>query len=219
MKAREDNVSILCIPPHTSHKLQPLDVGVLFPLSRYLDNALENWLNNHPGRVITVFQISNLFCQAYLKACTAGNAINAFRKCGIHPFDSNLFQDFEFSAATVTDQSIEGDLTGNNEVKTNENHTSQEEENQMDQEEDKENQFVSNEGQGLLDTTAINKTDIKSMPGTSSAAQEQLHKDQLFFIFPKDIRPLPEKQTMSKKKGGRKKDQRRFSPLVHIRIC
>ncbi|KAG5861603.1 hypothetical protein JTB14_034057 [Gonioctena quinquepunctata] len=46
-----------------------------------------------------------------------------------------------FSAATVTDQSIEGDLTGNNEEKTNENHTSQEEENQMDQEEDKENQF------------------------------------------------------------------------------
>ncbi|KAG5890372.1 hypothetical protein JTB14_010873 [Gonioctena quinquepunctata] len=75
----------------------------------------------------------------------------------------------------------------------------------MDQEEDKENQFVSNEGQGLLDSTAINKTDIESMPGTSSAAQEQLHKDQSFLIFPKDIRPLPKKQTMSKKKGGRKK--------------
>ncbi|KAG5881246.1 hypothetical protein JTB14_032983 [Gonioctena quinquepunctata] len=182
MKARENNVSILCIPPHTSHKLQPLDVGVLFPLSRYLDNALENWLNNHPGRVITVFQISNLFCQVYLKACTAENA---FRKCGIHPFDSNLFQDFEFSAATITDQSIEGDLTGNNEVKRNENHTSREEENQMDQEEDKENQFVSNEGQGLLDSTAINKTNIESMPGTSSAAPEQLHKDQSFLYFPK----------------------------------
>ncbi|KAG5897080.1 hypothetical protein JTB14_036307 [Gonioctena quinquepunctata] len=73
----------------------------------------------------------------------------------------------------------------------------------MDQEEDKENQFVSNEGQG--DSTAINKTVIESMPGTSSAAQEQLHKDQSFLIFPKDIRPLPGKQTMSKKKGGRQK--------------
>ncbi|KAG5875203.1 hypothetical protein JTB14_033896 [Gonioctena quinquepunctata] len=75
----------------------------------------------------------------------------------------------------------------------------------MDQEEDKENQFVSNEGQGLLDSTAINRTDIESMPGTSSAAQQQLHKDHSFLISPKDIRPLPTKQTMSKKKGGRKK--------------
>ncbi|KAG5898761.1 hypothetical protein JTB14_010971 [Gonioctena quinquepunctata] len=94
-------------------------------------SSIENNVEVHPA--------NNLFCQAYLRAWTEENAINAFRKCGIHPFDSNLFQDFEFSAATVTDQSIEGDLTGNNEVKTNENHTSQEEENQMDQGEDKEN--------------------------------------------------------------------------------
>lgn len=80
----------------TSHKLKPLDVGVMFPLSRYLDNFLQNWLKHHPGRGITVFQISNLFFQAYLKECIAENAIKAFFKCGICPFDDKLFQDFDF---------------------------------------------------------------------------------------------------------------------------
>ncbi|KAG5876729.1 hypothetical protein JTB14_000307 [Gonioctena quinquepunctata] len=34
-KARENNVERLCLPPHCSHKLQPLDVSFNFPLNTY----------------------------------------------------------------------------------------------------------------------------------------------------------------------------------------
>ena len=32
--AETHNIIILCLPPHTTHKLQPLDVGVFGPLQR-----------------------------------------------------------------------------------------------------------------------------------------------------------------------------------------
>lgn len=104
LSARENFVTILCLPPHCTHKLQPLDVAVMGPLSVYLDQALEKWLNHHPGRTVTVFQISQIFCEGYLKACIPTNGINGFRKTGIFPFDPEVFSDVDFLAAEVTDQ-------------------------------------------------------------------------------------------------------------------
>ncbi|KAG5871618.1 hypothetical protein JTB14_027372 [Gonioctena quinquepunctata] len=56
------------------------------------------------GRTVSVFQISKLFCEAYLKGCTSENAINAFKKAGIVPFDRNLFTDFDFAPAEVSEK-------------------------------------------------------------------------------------------------------------------
>lgn len=106
-KARANYVTILCLPPHCSHKLQPLDVGVMFPLSIYTDQALEKWLNNHPGRTVTSFQISRIFCEAYLRAATQQNCVKAFRKTGICPYNPEVFSDVDFIAASVTEQLLD----------------------------------------------------------------------------------------------------------------
>lgn len=36
IKARENNVYLLCFPPHTTHRLQPHDKSLMFPLSTHL---------------------------------------------------------------------------------------------------------------------------------------------------------------------------------------
>ncbi|KAJ8937708.1 hypothetical protein NQ318_010173 [Aromia moschata] len=54
LKARENFVTLLCLPPHITHKLQPLDVGVMLLFNAYMDQALETWMNNHPGRTVTL---------------------------------------------------------------------------------------------------------------------------------------------------------------------
>ncbi|KAJ8941382.1 hypothetical protein NQ318_003635 [Aromia moschata] len=61
LKARENFVTLLCLPPHITHKLQPLDVGVMFLFNAYMDQALETWMNNHPGRTVTDANYRNIY--------------------------------------------------------------------------------------------------------------------------------------------------------------
>lgn len=101
--ARKNGVIILCFPPHCTHKLQPADVAFMRPLSTYYDHAVSGWLRSHPGRVVTVFQISEIFGNAYVQAATMSTAINGFRKCGIWPYNKNIFTDVDFISAETTD--------------------------------------------------------------------------------------------------------------------
>ncbi|XP_052741851.1 uncharacterized protein LOC128198807 [Bicyclus anynana] len=109
LKARDNHVTILCLPPHCTHKLQPLDVGVMYPLSVYHNQALEKWMNNNPGRVVTVFQITKIFTEAYLKAAVPLNSMNGFSKTGIYPFNPDIFTNVDFIAAETTEMDVDND--------------------------------------------------------------------------------------------------------------
>lgn len=73
------------------------------PLNTYYVQAIEKFLRNNPGRVISQFQVSKLFGEAYMKAATHMTAINGFRKCGIIPLDPNIFEDSDFVAAETAE--------------------------------------------------------------------------------------------------------------------
>ncbi|KAJ8882671.1 hypothetical protein PR048_014483 [Dryococelus australis] len=107
IKARENFVTIICLPPHTLHKLQPLDVKVMCPLSHHYDKGLEKWLTNHPGHVITDYQVSTIFCEAYLMACSPKNAIKGFQNTGIHHYNPDIFIEEDFAPAKTTDENSE----------------------------------------------------------------------------------------------------------------
>ena len=100
--ARDKGVVILCLPPHCSHRMQPLDVSFMKPLMTYYDQELEKWLRNHPGRVVTTFQTAELFGNAYTRAATAQTAMNGFRKTGIYPSNRDIFEPHEFAACEPT---------------------------------------------------------------------------------------------------------------------
>ncbi|KAF2902782.1 hypothetical protein ILUMI_03410 [Ignelater luminosus] len=100
--ARQRGIVIICFPPHCTHKLQPADVAFMRSLSTYYDHAASNWLRSHPERVITMFQISEIFGQAYMQAATMSTAVNSFRKCGIWPYNQDNFSDVDFIAAETT---------------------------------------------------------------------------------------------------------------------
>ena len=101
--ARENNVSILCLPPHCTHRLQPLDVSVMGPLSSYYGDEAKKWLRNHPSKVISTYNIAYIFGAACLRAATPQNAIKGFEKCGIYPLDRDVFQENDFLPAEPTD--------------------------------------------------------------------------------------------------------------------
>ncbi|CAI8043787.1 Tigger transposable element-derived protein 6, partial [Geodia barretti] len=54
--AKEHDIIMLCLPPHTTHEAQPLDCGVFGPLKSHWSNVCHSYLQQNPGRVITRFQ-------------------------------------------------------------------------------------------------------------------------------------------------------------------
>lgn len=101
--ARESGVILLCFPPHCTHRLQPLDVSFMKPLSTYYGDEVKSWLRAHPGRVVTQYQIAGLFGKAFVKAALMGTAISGFNKTGIWPPQRNVFTEADFLAAETTD--------------------------------------------------------------------------------------------------------------------
>ena len=90
--------------------MQPLDVSFMKPLMSYYTQAIENWLRNHPGRVVTTFQTAGLFRSAYVRAATMTTAVNGFRKTGIWPIDRNVFGPGDFAGAAPTDIELRHDV-------------------------------------------------------------------------------------------------------------
>lgn len=101
--AREAGVRMVSLPPHTMHRLQPLDVAFFAPLGTYYDESMRSWMRKHPGRAVTTWQVAELFGEAYGKAASVGIAMSGFRASGLWPLNLGVFCDADFSAAAVTD--------------------------------------------------------------------------------------------------------------------
>ena len=87
--ARENHVDIICLSPHSSHKMQPLYKDFMGPLKTFSCQKIEKWLRSNPGRAVTVYQIGELFGNEYKRAATGKIAANGFRATGLFPCDKN----------------------------------------------------------------------------------------------------------------------------------
>ena len=81
--ARDNGVHLLCLPAHTIHILQPIDVGVFKSFKSHFSKACSGYLSKHPGRVITTDVIASLVAEAWPNLFTLVNILSGFRKCGI----------------------------------------------------------------------------------------------------------------------------------------
>lgn len=104
--ARQHHVVLLCFPPHCTHRMQPLDVALMAPLSTYYSQEVAKWQQHHPGRPVTIYQVAELFGSAFLKAASMQTAINGFRKTGIYPLDRNIFPDHAFQPSQTTERVV-----------------------------------------------------------------------------------------------------------------
>jgi hypothetical protein len=99
MEAKQAGIHLLTIPPHTSHKLQPLDKTFFGPLKTHYNEECSKFMTNNPGKRITLYHVASLFGKAYERSATMSIAINGFKETGIHPFNPDIFNDFDFMAA------------------------------------------------------------------------------------------------------------------------
>ncbi|XP_055922503.1 uncharacterized protein LOC129953377 [Eupeodes corollae] len=102
--AKTNGVTMLTLPPHSSHKTQPLDVGLFKPFKCIYNACMDSWMMRHPGQPVTIYDVGALVGEAYQKSMTPTSITNAFKKTGIYPFDRNVFGEVDFLPSSVTDR-------------------------------------------------------------------------------------------------------------------
>lgn len=95
-KASDAGIVVVTFPPHTSHRLQPLDLSVYGPLKTYYNQAVEAWLLNNKGKTFDIYSVAEALGTAYPRAFTPNNVLSGFRKSGIFPFNEAVFTDDDY---------------------------------------------------------------------------------------------------------------------------
>jgi len=102
--ASTNRITMVSFPPHTTHKLQPLDRSVFGSLKRQYDTALDSFMVTNPGRPAPIYDIPLIVKPAFEKSMTISNITSGFRVTGIFPFDRDIFGPDDFAPSFVTDR-------------------------------------------------------------------------------------------------------------------
>lgn len=102
--AREHGISLVTLPPHTTHKMQPLDRTYFKSLKCAYRSECDSWMVANPGQRISFFQVAAIFGRAFLRTATADKAVHGFESCGLWPFNENVFTEEDFAASKVTEE-------------------------------------------------------------------------------------------------------------------
>ena len=90
--AQEKGVVVFCLPPHTTHECQPLDVSFFSALKSHWQEQCHRFYQKNPGKVISKLNFCSVFRFAWLAAITPSNICSGFERTGIFPFNPSTIQ-------------------------------------------------------------------------------------------------------------------------------
>ena len=85
---RENQILLFCLPPHSSHILQPLDVGFFRSLKAAWSKACSGFRASHPGESVSRESFAKVFREAWIASVKMSVLVNAFRESGLCPLNS-----------------------------------------------------------------------------------------------------------------------------------
>ena len=81
-----NRILLAVFPPHSTHRLQPLDVGLFSPLANYYSQAINRLLHESQGFCsLTKRDFWSMFSKAWEHAFHAINMRSTFEATGLHP--------------------------------------------------------------------------------------------------------------------------------------
>ena len=84
-------ILVLILPPHSTHKLQPLDCGNFQPLATRYSQGINRILSDSEGEAsMTKRLFFGVFKPAFLQAFSEENIRSAWSKTGLWPYDPDL---------------------------------------------------------------------------------------------------------------------------------
>ena len=83
---RQNNISFKCLPPNTTHFLQPLDVAVFSPVKRQWRAILDQWRESNPRASYNKQEFSHRLAQL-MEGMNENNVKSGFEATGLCPFN------------------------------------------------------------------------------------------------------------------------------------
>ena len=87
-----NQIELICIPPHTSHRLQPLDTHFNAPLKRRWTRLISDFLREEKSLKINRYQFVPLLKKLWEMMHDRGLIVNAFEHTGIYPLKNTVKQ-------------------------------------------------------------------------------------------------------------------------------
>lgn len=98
----KNNVELFCLPPHTTHKLQPLDVGVFGPLQKAWVQQCNDYLGR-TGEGMQKHHVVQEYMQAQEKSFMENTILQAWKKCRIRELEGmKVFTEVDFAPSLNT---------------------------------------------------------------------------------------------------------------------
>lgn len=101
-----NGVILYCLPPHTTHRLQPLDVGCFGPLQVAWFNRCDDILAT-TGEPMELRDVVKEYMAARASAFKGSTILAAWRKSGICPLNPDIFTDADYAPSITTSTQIQ----------------------------------------------------------------------------------------------------------------
>ena len=89
--AEENKIILFVLPAHSSHILQPLDVGCFGPFQKVFASEVDCFMKKNVGQVLNKYNIAKVASVAYVSALSPRNLTSSFMKTGVYPFNASSF--------------------------------------------------------------------------------------------------------------------------------
>ena len=99
--ARENDVVLFCLPPHTTHALQPLDVSVFKSLKNHFTKNLRAVCFSRKDFVVSKRDFARVVKEPFETAFSMSIIKKGFSKCGIFPFNPNAVDTVKMQPSTM----------------------------------------------------------------------------------------------------------------------
>ncbi|XP_030037458.2 uncharacterized protein LOC115452977 [Manduca sexta] len=185
---KSNYIHMLSLPPHTSHRMQPLDVSFFGPLKTAYKKECDLHIKSHRLEHISPYDVASLVRKAYITVASINKAESGFRATGIFPINPQVFCEEDFMAAEI--------LQSDSIVVCNESITIS----TCDIEQDSN---VIPSTSKLLDLSAVSES--AQVVISSPTSQDKESSDPTSNVQFSDFIKLPEKTTVAKEKQRRKK--------------
>lgn len=94
--AEEHGIILFCLPPHTTHFLQPLDRSFFKSLKGNYYDACRIFIKSQANRKLNRLNFGKILGDAWGKSASVQNAVSGFKSTGIMPFNPRAIPEHAF---------------------------------------------------------------------------------------------------------------------------